>query len=77
MLEFIPRSSDTLALGGGMALMNGGYGGTFLGWVRQGQIVQITTRMSQSIPVRGRISAITRVYQYLGDTCVEGRVEVV
>ena len=59
-----------------MALMDGGYGGTFLGWVRQGQIGQITTRMGQIIPVQGRIVAITRVYQYQGDTCTEGRVEV-
>ena len=42
--------------------MNGGYDGTFLSWVKQGQIGQITTRMGQIIPVQGKIVAITRVY---------------
>ena len=56
--------------------MNDDYGGTFLGWVRQGQIDQITTRMGQIIPVQSRIVAITRVYQYQDNTCTKNRVEV-
>ena len=76
MLEFIPRTSNTLTQSGGMALMKNGYGGIFLGWVRQGQIGQITTRMSQIIPVQGRITVITRTYQYQGNTCSKSRVDV-
>ena len=59
--------------GGGMALMDQA---TFLGWVRQNQIVQITNRMAQVIPVRGVVNSITRTYQYQGNTCIEGRVDV-
>ena len=60
-----------------MTLMNGEYDETFLEWVKQNQIVQITSRMNQSISVRDRISIITRVYQYQGDTCVKSRVEMI
>ena len=59
--------------GGGMAFMDGDI---FLGWVRQGQIVQIIDRMAQIISVRGVVTAITRTYEHRGDTCFEGTVDV-
>ena len=59
--------------GGGMALLDQG---VFLGWVRAGQIQQILNRMAEIIPVYGQIEAITRTYQYQGNTCFEGRVKV-
>ena len=73
-LEFIPRASNTMQQGDGMALMDGT---TFLGWVRQNQIVQIINRMAQVISVRDVVSSIIRTYQYQGNICIEDRVDVV
>ena len=72
-VEFIPRASNTMPQGGGMALMDQA---TFLGWVRQYHILQITNRMAQVIPVRGVINSITRTYNSHDNNCLEGRVDV-
>ena len=59
-----------------LTLMKNEYDETFLNWVRQTQIVQITIRMTQIIFVRGIITAITRTYQYQDNQCSKSRVNV-
>lgn len=51
-------------------------GTTFVGWVRVWDIARITHRMSETIPVQGKVAAITRQYTHGGNKCYEGRVEV-